>query len=258
MLSRTLSDNAADLSSPAGQSLKDISKAPDARILTRLISSHPFVGHMWVKEPLHVAVAVPDSFRRSEEAQTAVPSPSRCTRNRRYPIAAVTPTLRATCREAARATAPGGWFVIVSHIHPSTAEGAALMSEAFVPGLHDSTAAREGRGSDSSGARAKEKEEEAFFWSVDVHCGGGGDEDGKDEEGEGDRDMSDGSGGPSVYMARKVWCGEPRADRACVLTITERGKSGCMHWWGSPQARRDSCTCLLVWRDGSSSASCFG
>lgn len=63
--------------------------------------------------------------------------------------------------------------MIVSHIHPSTVEGVALLSEAMVPGLQDSA---------STG-------EEEFFWSVDIHCGSGGD--GSDSEG------SDSGGGDS-------------------------------------------------------------
>lgn len=101
--------------------------------------------------------------------------------------------------------APGGWFVIVSHIHPSTIEGVELLSEALVPGLQDSASA----GGD------------AFLWSVDIHCG---EADGDGEDGEVDQEEDDGIGeaggkrgvgeikedggatglGPSVYMARKV------------------------------------------------------
>ncbi|CAM9338250.1 unnamed protein product [Laminaria digitata] len=122
---------------------------------------------------------------------------------------------RATCREAARVVASGGWFVIVSHIHPNTVEGVALLSEAMVPGLQDSASSAGG---------------EEFFWSVDIHCGSGGgsdgDSDGSDsgdggsgsggggsgegrggeaaeEEGEGGGGNGD-SLGPSAYMARKV------------------------------------------------------
>ncbi|CAN0593556.1 unnamed protein product, partial [Ectocarpus sp. 12 AP-2014] len=44
---------------------------------------------------------------------------------------------REICLEAARVVAPGGWFVVVSHIHPSTPEGMALLSEVLVPGLRE-------------------------------------------------------------------------------------------------------------------------
>lgn len=95
---------------------------------------------------------------------------------------------RAACREAARVTAPGGWFIVVSHVHPSSAEGEELLSEALLEGLRDS-----------------DPEKEAL-WSVDVHC----EELEEDEHGnghgdEGDGDEGQGTGvGPSVYMIRKV------------------------------------------------------
>lgn len=103
--------------------------------------------------------------------------------------------------------APGGWYVIVSHIHPSTTEGAELMAETLVPALQDASSVPGGQ-------------EEAFFWTVDVHCGDVDDSEGDSDGGPdsagvaGGRDTIDGRAGdgggaadqigPSAYMARKV------------------------------------------------------
>ncbi|CAN0178333.1 unnamed protein product [Scytosiphon promiscuus] len=121
---------------------------------------------------------------------------------------------RAICREAARVAAPGGWFVIVSHIHPSTIEGVELMTETLLPALQDAASVSEGQ-----------DETEAFFWTVDVHCGDVDDGEGDSEVDSdadgggngggagrhlGDRRGDDGGSGateevgPSAYMARKV------------------------------------------------------
>ncbi|CAN0044779.1 unnamed protein product, partial [Hapterophycus canaliculatus] len=124
---------------------------------------------------------------------------------------------RAICREAGRVVAPGGWFVIVSHVHPSTIEGVELMTETLVPALQDAASVSFGQ-----------EETEAFFWTVDVHCGdveygdgdneedsdGGNDdtraEGGREEDGsragagDGDGKSKTDQIGPSAYMARKV------------------------------------------------------
>lgn len=148
----------------------------------------------------------------------------------------------AICREAARVVAPGGWFMIVSHIHPSTTEGMELLSETLVPALQDSSSsvpvAKKGKKKVDDDDEEEEQEEDDsdrqdFFWSVDVHCGGGdededdhgGDQEdsegesgasgsgGADEEGGGEHsgedehdggDSAGGQVGPSAYMARKV------------------------------------------------------
>lgn len=118
--------------------------------------------------------------------------------------------------------ATGGWFVIVSHIHPSTAEGMAFLSETLVPALQEESCPDSVRR--NTGEEEEEKEGGASFWSVDVHCGDDGDTDGggreESEEGRGaeeaggdedcrrgvghDDDGASGQIGPSAYMARKV------------------------------------------------------
>eukprot|EP00752_Nemacystus_decipiens_P002602 g2435.t1 len=144
---------------------------------------------------------------------------------------------RATCREAARVAAPGGWYIVVSHAHPSTAEGMEVLSETLVPALLESSYSTPvGRKGTKEGQEEDDDDgcRQDFFWSIDVHCGGGdGDDRGgghEDDEGEGDADgggggddeaggecgggEEDGRGGgdsraggqvgPSVYMARKM------------------------------------------------------
>ncbi|CAM9411450.1 unnamed protein product, partial [Ectocarpus sp. 12 AP-2014] len=147
---------------------------------------------------------------------------------------------REICLEAARVVAPGGWFVVVSHIHPYTPEGMALLSEVLVPGLRESSSSLSSVG-EGGGCEGKEGEyeeayeyEEVYSWSVDVHCADGDEEEEEEEEEEekeengagGGRESGDGGGeeeqhghghgdgdersasgqsvGPSAYMARKV------------------------------------------------------
>ncbi|CAM9511911.1 unnamed protein product [Choristocarpus tenellus] len=81
---------------------------------------------------------------------------------------------RLICCEAGRVLAWDGWFMVVSHVSPDTAEGMELLSEALLVGLRDSTPASES------------------MWSVDAHCGAGSDEEDREEERT-----------PCVYMIQK-------------------------------------------------------
>lgn len=108
--------------------------------------------------------------------------------------------------------------MIVSHIHPSTVEGVALLSEAMVPALQDSASAGE----------------EEFFWSVDIHCASGGDDSdsgGSDNGGGGsgsgddgigsDRSSSD-AGGSDSGASDGERSGEERGGKAAE----EKGEGG--------------------------------
>lgn len=90
---------------------------------------------------------------------------------------------RALCKEGARVTAMGGWFVVVSHVHPSSEEGMEFLSDAFAAGLEDSTPHGEA------------------IWSVDVHCC---EPEVDEEEGSKDEKEEEALDPPSVYMAHKV------------------------------------------------------
>lgn len=113
--------------------------------------------------------------------------------------------------------------MIVSHLHPSTAEGMELLSETLAPALQDASSFPVGRKDAEGRGEEDDDDREDFFWSVDVHCGGGdeGADDGGHEGSEGENDANDGDGGacedeedrgdsacslvgPSAYMARKV------------------------------------------------------
>ncbi|CAM9834496.1 unnamed protein product, partial [Ectocarpus fasciculatus] len=88
---------------------------------------------------------------------------------------------RDICFEAARVVTPGGWFVVVSHIHPSSPEGMAFLEETLVPALRDASSSVSV--SAAGGGEGKgEHDGEAFFWSVDVHCSDDVEEEEEEEE----------------------------------------------------------------------------